>query len=297
MDLNKSLSEISGVKVLFNERMSLHTTMGVGGVADFFAVVETLKGLRDLIDFCERLKINRVVVGNGSNLLVSDNGFRGIVVSLGKIDRIYPDDDEIKVMAGAKLGSFVSYCSKNGYSGVERLCGIPATVGGAVVMNAGAFGQRICDNLSFVEVLIDGKIKRIYNEDCDFSYRSSRFLNCKEIIVSATFKLKREFPCVVEEKEKTFLSRRTEMFPKGKSCGSVFKNPEGMSAGKIIEESGLKGFYIGGARVSEKHGNFIITDKRATAADVSNLICLVKQMVLNKKGVTLSEEVVRIGDF
>jgi UDP-N-acetylmuramate dehydrogenase len=200
-------------------------------------------------------------------------------------------------MGGVNLQRLIKFCSDNNLSGLEALSGIPATVGGAIVMNAGAFGKNISDRLVSVETLYNGKINKYYKDQCKFGYRTSRFLGKKEVIVSATFKL------VETEKElilagiEAYKDLRKSIQPTGRSCGSVFKNPSGTTAGKLIDSLQLKGYKIGGAKISTEHANFIITEGKATATDVKKLIDYVKKKVLDAFNIELKEEIEYVGEF
>ena len=200
-------------------------------------------------------------------------------------------------MAGVSLGKLIDFTKNHGLTGLEALSGIPATVGGAIVMNAGAFGYNISDKITTVETLCDGKIKKYYKDDCKFIYRGSRFLGKKEVVVSANFSLKEQDREKIDTSIKSFIDLRLKMQPTGKSCGSVFKNPKNEIAGRLIDKAGLKGLRIGGATVSTCHGNFILTSGNATAKDVYQLISVVKARVKNQFDIELKEEVEYVGEF
>ena len=297
MDLKDELKRVYKGKIFFDQSLSEYTTLKIGGRADYFALPESLKSFSELLDLCKKRRTKYAIIGNGSNLLVSDKGFRGMIISTERLNRVYVDGETVKAMSGTLLSDLIKCAEEHNLTGIENLSGIPATVGGATVMNAGAFGGTIGERILFVEVLKPGKVDRVYNKDCNFSYRKSRFTGKNEVIASVTLKLKSDAEKRVKERAEEFKKKRTAAFPKGRSCGSVFKNPCGVSAGKLIDSAGLKGYRIGGARVSESHGNFIINDGTATASDVIELIKTIKDAVYKHSGVRLHEEVIRLGEF
>ncbi len=297
MDFIEELKNYSYAEILENEPMKKHNSFGVGGNCRYYARVDSLYSLRILIDIAKRRKKKFKVVGNGSNLLFSDSGYDGIVVSLENLQDIFFTKNQVKVMAGATLNQLLDFCVKNKLSGVENLVGIPATLGGAVVMNAGAFGHNISDYLTTIQTLKNGKMVLYDKKDCKFGYRTSRFLNKNEVVVCANFNF------VFKETEellttiKNNLEKRKLLQPIGRTFGSVFRNPPGQYAGSLIEKCGLKGFTIGGASISTKHANFIINTKNATAKDVRLIIDFAKQKVKEKFNILLTEEVEYVGEF
>lgn len=296
MGFIKDLTDVPDIKISFDEPMKKHTSFGVGGTADFFIVCNSLFSLSLTVETFKRYKRKYKIIGNGTNLLVSDKGFRGGIIKFSVCD-VYYSGDYIRAMAGANLKSLCEFCFTHGRVGVEGLYSIPATVGGAITMNASAFGTCISDYLVNVEVLDKGKLKKINYSDCNFSYRSSKFKNKRIPIIAGNFR----FPVATDKdwqhKIKDFDEYRKKSFPLGKTCGSVFKNPNGDYAGRLIESSGLKGYRIGGAVVSDKHANFIVNTQNATAKDVDDLINHVKRTVKEEHFITLNEEVERLGDF
>ena len=297
MGFKDELLEFTHAKIRFNEPMKRHTALGVGGKAKYFAEVDSLYGLNLLTTLAQKHRVKYKVIGNGTNVLVSDNGYEGIIICLKKLSDVFFKRDEVRAMAGANLDKLIKFTLDHRLTGLEALSGIPATVGGAVVMNAGAFGHNISDRITTVETLCGGKIKIYDKEDCKFSYRKSRFLGKKETVVSASFKLDGCERDAVMNNIKKYRERRKNVQPTGKSCGSVFKNPTKYSAGALIDKAGLKGYALGGAKVSDRHGNFILTDSRATASDVYALIQYIKEEIFSIFGVRLSEEVEYIGEF
>ncbi len=296
MSLKNSL-DFTDAESYFDEPMKNHTSFGVGGRADCYAKVKSLYGLNDVITKCKSARVPYKIIGNGTNILVSDKGFRGVIISTEKLNDVFFKLDEVKAMCGAPLMKLINFAAENNLSGLYTLCGIPATVGGGVVMNAGAFGGSVSDYLTTVETVKDGKLIRYDKEQCDFGYRKSRFLGKNEPVVSATFKLPKRDGKQILEDMKRVISVRRKLHPFGKTFGSTFKNPSEISAGQLIDSAGLKDFSIGGARISEKHANFIINVGNATATDVYTIIDYVKTKIKTLFGVTLTEEVEYIGEF
>ncbi len=297
MGFKDELSTFPHAIIKFKEPMKKHTGLGVGGEAEYYAEVSSLYGLNTLSLLANEHKVPYKVVGFGTNLLVSDSGYKGLIINMSKINDVFFKRNTVRAMAGASLEKLIKFTVSHRLSGVECLSGIPATVGGAVVMNAGAFGHNVSDCIETVETLKDGKLKIYSKEDCKFGYRTSRFLGKKEIVVSASFSF------VEKDKESLITSVRTyeeirrSIQPAGRSCGSVFKNPKDVSAGLLVEKLGLKGLIIGGAKISEKHGNFIITTPKATAMDVYNLIMTAKMKIKDEFHIDIKEEVEFVGEF
>ena len=297
MRLKKELENFTLAKIYFDEPMSKRTSLGVGGKAKYFAEVDSLHGLNSLITLANDYGAKVKILGNGTNVLVSDKGFDGLIISTKKLSDVFFKREEIRAMAGAGLDKLARFARDNRLSGLETLVGIPATVGGAVVMNAGAFGHNISDHITTVETLCQGKIKIYDKEECKFNYRKSRFLGKNEVVISACFLLKEIDKSLILAREKSYQEVRNAMQPLGKSCGSVFKNPKPYTAGQLIDKAGLKGVSLGGATVSEKHGNFITTKSRTTASDVYALINIIKDKIKGEFGIILEEEVEFVGDF
>ncbi len=284
-------------EVSFDEQMKYHTAFGVGGKAKYFCQVKSLYTLNALITDAKRYKVPYKVIGNGTNVLVSDKGFDGLIITTKRFKDVFLKVDEVKAMAGANVNDLLRFCVSHRMSGLEPLAGIPASIGGAVVMNAGAFGHNISDYVTTVETVDQGKIKKYYKHDCKFGYRKSRFYGKKETVTSVSFKFNHGERELIEASIRSFLEMRKKTQPTGKTCGSVFRNPKGIFAGKLIEDANLKGSSVGGAFVSEKHANFIVNEKNATATDVYKLIKLIKDTVREKYGILLKEEVEYIGEF
>lgn len=279
-----------------NEPMSKHTTFKIGGNADFYVCPETYNELKEIIETLKKHSLPYMVIGNGSNLLVSDKGIEGAVISTEKITAITLSGKSIYADAGVKLSALASEATKNSLSGLEFAAGIPGTVGGGVFMNAGAYDGEMKNIIEFVRVLRDGQIIDLTPDLCFFGYRTSIFQSSGDIILGASFLLipgdREEISLKIHELNSRRKLKQPLEFP---SAGSAFKRPEGYFAGKLIEDSGLRGFSIGGAQVSEKHCGFIINKGGATASDVTELIKYIKTSVYIRYGVKLQEEIRLIG--
>ena len=277
-----------------NEPMKNHTTFHIGGNADCFCEVKTVDALKKILTLCKENNIPCFIIGLGSNLLVSDNGFKGIVIKLGgTFTEMYVQDNKISCGAGASLASACVLARKNSLSGLEFAWGIPGSVGGATYMNAGAYDGEMKDVISEVTFMDKlGNIKTYQKDELDFGYRHSVFTDTQNIIINVTFTLKPEQQIIINDKMQELMDKRKSKQPINHySAGSVFKRPEGFYAAALIEECGLKGFSVGGAEVSKKHSGFIVNDHNATAEDVRQLVEYIKKVVLEKKGVELCCEI------
>ena len=300
MNRYDKLEEIVGKdKIKYNEKMSKYTTMKVGGPCDCIIFPDEISKIKDAIDFCKNKKIAFYVIGNGSNLLVKDEGIQGVVIKLGhRFGKIEIDGEYILAYAGATMPALSQLAKKNSLKGLEFACGIPGTVGGGVKMNAGAYGSQISDVLYEVTYMDEKEeIKTIKNKDCSFGYRKSIFtINPNYVILSAKFKLKKGDIDEIENKMKeNSIARRTKQPLEYPNFGSVFKRPEGYFVGKLVDDAGLRGYKIGGAQVSTKHTGFIVNVDNATCKDVLDLIGYVQTTVYNKFNVKLTPEVIIIG--
>ena len=296
MGIKDALISTKDAEILLCESMAKHTTYRLGGKAEFFATPKTQKALIALLNIAIEYNLPYFILGNGSNLLVSDNGYKGLVISTKGLNNFRITDNFLTAECGANLNKVIFSLKDKGLSGLENLYGIPSTIGGAVVMNAGAFGYQIADFLRVVSVCKDGKVKFYDKTDCDFSYRNSIFQKNNEIILSASFILKRSSKEDVLEKIKNVIEKRKNL-PKERTCGSVFRNPNGDFAGRLIESLSLKGFCCGGAQISTKHANFIVAGNDAKAKDVFDLINYVKEKVYKEYSIKLIEEVKFLGEF
>lgn len=278
------------------EPMSRHTSFKIGGKADVYIKVTNLSQLMKILKECDACKEKYILFGNGSNVLVPDEGIHGTVLRLdGDFRNIsLIDDTTIYCGAGAALGSLCKFAQKCGLSGLEYAWGIPGTVGGAVFMNAGAYGGEMKDVVySVSHITNSGDIGRIEAENLEFGYRTSVYRKNGCIITGAVFKLKKDDPEEIQNRMNDYMNRRSAKQPlEYPSAGSVFKRPEGAFAGALIEQCGLKGMTVGGAQVSEKHAGFIINKSKATANDVKQLVSEIQKTVEDETGYKLECELI-----
>lgn len=294
----KSFINLGG-KILRNEPMSLHTTFRVGGKADYMLLPKNTLELKTAILSLKKNNIPYYIIGKGSNLLVLDKGIRGAVIKLSdNFSKISFKDNIVTALSGTLLGELVRDSHKNGLCGMETLGGIPGTVGGAVVMNAGAYDGEIADFIISVNAIDEsGNVITLDKDSLALGYRTSSILSRGLIVLDASFAL--EFGDIIAAKKRLadYNNHRREKQPLNfPSAGSTFKRPQGYFAGKLIEDTGLKGFIIGGAQVSEKHSGFIINRGNATSKDILDLINYVKITVYDKFNVNLEPEVKIIGE-
>lgn len=298
MGENTLLSNSATNFLFFNKPLSSLCGYKTGGNALIYAEPNSLKTLCECIDYIKSKGLPYKIIGNGTNLLISDKGYNGAVISLKKISGIeYYKGGEIKAHAGTNLSTLIDFCANNGFTGLEPLSGIPATVGGAVAMNAGAFLTCISDRVTVVEAIRKGRLIRYDKSLCRFSYRKSRFLTSSDVIVSVRFLFGKDKGNNILQKKEEYLVIRKKLQPFGRTCGSVFKNPKGYYAGELIERATLKGVRIGGAQISNKHANFIVAKEGCTSNDIYRLINLVKFEVFKRYGVKLIEEIEYLGEF
>lgn len=297
---DKLTSVIAKERVYVDEPMSRHTTFRVGGPADFFVTPKAKEEVRDVIRICKEAGMPYYIIGNGSNLLVSDAGYRGVIVQIYKeMNEVKVEGDLVKAQAGALLSGIAAKALGAELSGFEFASGIPGTIGGACVMNAGAYGGEMKDVLESVTVLTgEGKIIELGRNELELGYRTSVIAKKGYIVLGAVLKLERgdgeKIKTYMDELKEKRVTKQPLEYP---SAGSTFKRPEGYFAGKLIQDSGLKGFTVGGAQVSEKHSGFVINKGNATAADVMELIRQVTAKVKEDTGVTMEPEVKQIGEF
>ncbi|MBQ0101212.1 MAG: UDP-N-acetylmuramate dehydrogenase [Firmicutes bacterium] len=280
------------IKYRTDEPLSAHCSFRIGGQADFFALPADTEELEALVSFCRENLIRYRLVGRGTNLLFDDAGFRGLIISLSLLDTVRREGNEIVALCGAQLSKVCLLASNEGLSGIEKLFGIPGSVGGAVYMNAGAYGSEIKDVCTSVTVLDgEGNTVTLSNADCDFSYRRSVFTGSGNVILSARFALTPGDPAVIRSEMDEIIAKRVEKQPLDlPSAGSAFKRPEGSYASKLIDECGLKGLTVGGAQVSPKHAGFIVNIGGATSSDVRALSALVAEKVYAETGYLLTPE-------
>lgn len=299
--LIEALREAAGAQcILEQESMKKHTTFRIGGPADIFAVPDTIEKAAKIIGICREQKVPFYVIGNGSNLLVSDQGYRGVVVQVYKnLSAIEIKGDIITAQAGAMLSVIAKKAMAASLTGFEFASGIPGTVGGAAVMNAGAYGGEMKQVLTEVTVLTrEGELRRIPSEELKLGYRYSVIPEKGWIVLEAKLKLHRGDYDMIKARMDELKEKRVEKQPlELPSAGSTFKRPEGYFAGKLIMDAGLRGFSVGGAQISEKHCGFVVNTGEATAKDVRDLIREVSRQVKTKFGVELEPEVKMLGEF
>lgn len=287
-------------RVLTDEPMKNHTTFRVGGTADYYTIPETKEEIRDTLRACREWAVPFYIIGNGSNLLVSDKGFRGVMIQICKgMNEITIEGYTLTAQAGALLSAIAGRALEASLAGFEFAAGIPGTLGGACVMNAGAYGGEMKDVLSYVTVLTnDGEFLTLGKDELELGYRTSIIAREGYIALEAVIELeegcKDEIKARMDELKERRVSKQPLEYP---SAGSAFKRPEGYFAGKLIEEAGLRGYSVGGAQVSEKHCGFVINKGGATASDIMALITEVADRVERRSGVRMEPEVKRLGEF
>lgn len=301
-DFEKQLQEIISKKnILKNEPMYKHTSLKIGGNADYFVKVASVQELKKLLELVNNFKIPTTIVGNGTNLLVRDGGIRGIVIKLELNDfKIKKNKNEtlITVESGITLSTLSTIATKEELEGLEFLSGIPGTVGGAIRMNAGAYGKEMKDIVVKTRYMTyDGKIKTLSLDEHKFEYRKSIFSELESIIIDTTIKVQRGDSSSIKEKIVEYAQKRKESQPlEYPNAGSTFKRKEGIITAKLIDECGLKGFSIGDAEVSTKHAGFFINKGKATAKDFLKLVEHVKKEVKSKFDVDIELEILVIGE-
>jgi UDP-N-acetylmuramate dehydrogenase len=281
--------------IAVHETMTEHTWNKLGGPADYFLEPTTGDELLHLVRYLRAEKCPYVVMGRGSNLLVSDEGFRGAVICLNRGMRNISDSDGTVIAeAGVWLQEFVDYCISNGYEGVQMLAGIPGTLGGAIIMNAGAYGGEIATHIVDVEIIRNGELMTVTKKDAGFSYRSSGFDN--DVVLGAQFRFPQGDKEAMAQTRRDLIMKRNDSQPVDRpNCGSVFKNSKEYHAGRLIESCGLKGKKIGNMQISEKHANFIVNLGNGKAEEMVSLIDLVRRTVYQRTGIVLHLEVKLIG--
>lgn len=300
-EIRKMFCDLLGEERVFTEElMSQHTTFKIGGPADYFLVPEKSEDVGAIVKLCKKEGIPYFILGNGSNLLVGDGGYRGAVIQIYKnMSAVKIEGTTITAQAGALLSAVAAAAKNASLTGFEFAGGIPGTVGGAAVMNAGAYGGEMKDVLREVTVMDkEGEIFVLPAEKLELGYRTSIIKKAGYIVLEAKIQLKKGDQEAIRETMKDLTIRRTTKQPlEYPSAGSTFKRPEGYFAGKLIMDSGLAGYQVGGAQVSEKHCGFVINAGGATAKDVRILMDNVRDIVYKKYGVTLEPEVKFLGDF
>lgn len=297
---NKFCNCLGSDNVKQQEPMSRHTTFRIGGPADFYLCPHSTKEVQEIVEICKEEKLPYFVLGNGSNLLVSDRGYRGVVIQLWKnFSDITVKDCCIQAKAGALLSKVAAEALEAGLTGMEFVSGIPGTIGGAAFMNAGAYGGEMKDIIKSVKVLdTQGEARVLPKEELKMGYRTSIVKEKGYTVLSVELELTRGNQEEIRNTMEDLKERRTSKQPlEMPSAGSTFKRPEGYFAGKLIMDSGLRGFSVGGAQVSEKHCGFVVNKGGATAMDVLNLIREVQRRVKEQFGVDLETEVRFLGEF
>ena len=297
---NKFCTCLGSDNVYRNEPMKKHTTFRIGGPVDYYLCPHSAKEIQKVVDICREEKIPYFILGNGSNLLVSDKGYRGAVIQLWKnVSDIRVDGCLIEAKAGASLAKIAAQALEEGLTGMEFAAGIPGTLGGAVVMNAGAYGGEMKDILKEALVMDEeGKIFTLEKENLKLGYRTSIVKEKGYIVLAATLELKPGNREEIRKLMEDLKQRRAEKQPLDMpSAGSTFKRPEGYFAGKLIMDAGLRGFSVGGAQISEKHCGFVVNTGEASASDILNLIREVQKRVRENSGVELETEVKFLGEF
>ena len=297
MNLTDTLND-SNISYVLNEPMSAHTTFKIGGAADILITVGNLSELQTVISACKDCGMPYMILGNGSNLLVSDKGIEGAVIALdGDFKEISVESETVTAGAGAKLSRLCTVAMEHSLSGLEFAYGIPGTVGGAMYMNAGAYGGEMKDvALSVTALSPDGSVREVPAAEMALGYRTSVFKTNDDIILFAKYNLHTGDKSAIKAQMEDIMGRRKSKQPlEYPSAGSVFKRPEGAFAGTLIEQCGLKGKTVGGAQVSEKHAGFIINVGGATCDDVMELVKVVQDTVKAETGYILEREIIRTG--
>lgn len=298
VDLAKLQDILGALTIKANEPLSNYTYTKTGGPADLLVFPRSVEQVQRVLAAVKQENLPLTVLGNASNLIVKDGGIRGLVMILTDMQELVLEGNQLKAASGAALIEASRLAAAAGLTGLEFACGIPGSIGGAIYMNAGAYGGEVKDVISQVEVVTrDGQLKTYAGADCDFSYRHSRFQEGDEVILGVTFDLAPGDQSAIDSKvaELTHLrqSKQPLEYP---SCGSVFKRPEGYFAGKLIQDAGLQGYQVGGAQVSTKHAGFIVNVDHATATDYLAVIEHIRLVVWARTGVFMEPEVRIIGE-
>ena len=297
---NQLINCIDKERVLVDEPMKQHTTFRVGGNADYFVMPQNAEEVKNIVALCKEADMPYYILGNGSNLLVGDKGYRGVIIQIYKeMNHIRIEDDKVFAQAGALLSRVGTATLEAELTGFEFAAGIPGTVGGAVVMNAGAYGGEMKDIIASATVLTqDGDIITINKEDLELGYRTSVIAKKGYVVLEAEYQLQKgDKEAIRARMDELKVQRVTKQPLEYPSAGSTFKRPEGYFAGKLIQDAGLRGFQVGGAEVSEKHCGFVINKDQATAADIQELMRQVSDKVMQEFGVKLEPEVKTLGEF
>ena len=294
MDIKEIEKVISKEKIYLNELMSKHTSFKIGGPAECLVKIQTAEELKEILELVSKQNIPLTIIGNGSNILVSDEGIKGLVLKI-EIDKfeINPETAYLKIGSGVKLGFIAQKCLKQQIAGFEFASGIPGTIGGAIRMNAGAHGKEMKDVVKTITYMDrNGQIHKIQNEEAQFEYRNSMFSHNEYIILEVEMQLEKGSSEEIQAKMTEYATYRKEKQPiEYPSAGSTFKRGTDFITAKLIDECGLKGYQIGGAQISEKHAGFIINKENATAEDVIKLMEYTKEQIYNKFGKVIEPEI------
>lgn len=279
-----------------DEPMARHTTLGVGGAARWYFRPANRLALADALQVLPT-DIRLLPIGRGSNMLIADSGFDGMVIDLGRLNHIAEEDQRIRAEAGVRMSRLANRCEKLGLTGLEFMATVPGDIGGGIAMNAGAFGQQVSDTLRSIDIVHrDGRCEQINAEDITMRYRQTE-LPAGSLVFSACFGLQSDAPQAIRKRMAVIRNRRSTSQPLTQpNCGSVFKNPPGDHAARLIEQAGLKGQRAGQACISDMHANFIINEGGATSRNVLDLIRRIQEAVLQQTGVQLEPEVKILGD-
>ena len=298
VDLAKLQDILGTLTIKANEPLSNYTYTKTGGPADLLVFPRSVEQVQRVLAAVKQENLPLTVLGNASNLIVKDGGIRGLVMILTDMQELVLEGNQLKAASGAALIEASRLAAAAGLTGLEFACGIPGSIGGAIYMNAGAYGGEVKDVISQVEVITrDGQLKTYAGADCDFSYRHSRFQEGDEVILGVTFDLAPGDQSAIDSKVAELTDLRQSKQPlEYPSCGSVFKRPEGYFAGKLIQDAGLQGYQVGGAQVSTKHAGFIVNVDHATATDYLEVIEHIRLVVWARTGVFMEPEVRIIGE-
>lgn len=287
------IEDLNQISILEQEPMQKHTTFRIGGAAKYFAMPKNVDEIMTLIRYCQEQELPYCVLGNGSNVLFTDNGYEGMIIRIGSaMSEIRVDGTSVYAQAGAILARVASLVYEAGLTGMEFAAGIPGSIGGAIVMNAGAYGGEMKDIVSYVEVLsTNGSFRRYTGDEMEFSYRHS-IIDADKIVVGVGLTLEHgDKTAILDRMNELAEARRSKQPLEYPSAGSTFKRPQGYFAAKLIDDSGLRGYRVGGAMVSEKHCGFVVNVGQASSADVQAVMRHVQDVVKEKYGVVLEPEV------
>ena len=295
INLINEMQKKDEVYLKYNEPLSKISSFKIGGNADIIIYPKTVESLLNIISLADNFNIRYDVFGNCTNVLFDDSGYRGALIITNKISAVSIDGNLIHAECGASLMSLSIAAAKAGLSGLEFAYGIPGTVGGAVTMNAGAYGSDISSVLEYSDCISGGTLKRLSNEDHNFGYRKSIYSNSALYLTSATFRLEKSDCGLIRGKMDELMNLRKSKQPlEYPSAGSVFKRYPGFFTAKLIDEAGLKGFSVGGAQVSTKHAGFIINTGNATSSDVKKLIEIIKDKIYERNGINIECEIISV---